>query len=45
LLVKIKAVIEEAEHAESLLDIGNVKKLRGLQINRVPIILEGGEWE
>jgi hypothetical protein len=23
----------------------SVKKLRGLQINRVPIILEGGEWE
>lgn len=28
LLLKIKAVIEEVEHAESLLDIGSVKKLK-----------------
>ncbi len=28
LLVKIKAVVEAVEHAESLLDIDNVKKLK-----------------
>lgn len=28
MLVKIKAVVEEVERAESLLDIGNLKKLR-----------------